>query len=195
MLHGLRQHLSANGVSDDACSLVDRELIDRYVERINVKPSMIYVLLKDHSTPDPAERLAGDRASDSDGSEGTPTVLSLLWSAPASSAIKGILHEPSSPLPMSPDTREALLTAIGKARRWLDDLVNGQAASFAEIAKREDRVERHVRFLAPLAFLSPRIIRAIIDGNAPPGLTVTGLAKTLPYSWAEQERRFGLPLS
>jgi site-specific DNA recombinase len=96
---------------------------------------------------------------------------------------------------MSPDTREALLTAIGKARRWLDDLVNRQAASFAEIAKREDRVERHVRFLASLAFLSPRIIRAIIDGNAPPGLTVTGLAKTLPYSWAEQERRFGLPLS
>jgi hypothetical protein len=45
------------------------------------------------------------------------------------------------------------------------------------------------------AFLSPRIIRAIVDGNAPPGLTVTELAKTLPYSWAEQERRLGLPLS
>jgi hypothetical protein len=29
------------------------------------------------------------------------------------------------------------------------------------------------------AFLSPRIIRAIVDGNAPPGLTVTELAKTL----------------
>jgi hypothetical protein len=48
--------------------------------------------------------------------------------------------------------------------------------------------ERHIRLLAPLAFLSPRIIAAIVDGAAPADLTVTGLAKALPYSWAEQER-------
>jgi site-specific DNA recombinase len=41
--------------------------------------------------------------------------------------------------------------------------------------------------LAPLAFLSPRIIVAIADGTAPAGLTVSSLAKALPYSWAEQE--------
>jgi hypothetical protein len=34
------------------------------------------------------------------------------------------------------------------------------------------------------AFLSPRIIAAIVDGTAPTDLTVTGLAKALPYSWA-----------
>ena len=39
----------------------------------------------------------------------------------------------------------------------------------------------------PLAFLSPLIIAAI-DGPAPADLNVTGLAKALPYSWAEQER-------
>jgi len=48
--------------------------------------------------------------------------------------------------------------------------------------------------LAPLAFVSPRIIAAIIDGTAAADLTVTGLAKRLPYSWAEQERRIGLQL-
>jgi site-specific DNA recombinase len=46
----------------------------------------------------------------------------------------------------------------------------------------------HIRLLAPLAFLSPRIIAAIVDGTAPADLTVTGLAKALPYSWTEQER-------
>ena len=50
----------------------------------------------------------------------------------------------------------------------------------------------HIRLLAPLAFLSPRIIAAIVDGTAPADLTVTGLAKALPYSWAEQEQRIGL---
>ena len=44
-----------------------------------------------------------------------------------------------------------------------------------------------MRRLAPLAFLSPRIIAVIVDGTAP-NLTVTGLAKALPYSWIEQER-------
>jgi hypothetical protein len=45
------------------------------------------------------------------------------------------------------------------------------------------------RLLAPLALLSPRIIAAIVDGTAPADLTITGLAKALTYSWAEQERR------
>jgi hypothetical protein len=47
--------------------------------------------------------------------------------------------------------------------------------------------------LAPPAFTSPRIIAAIIDGNASAALTVTDLAKRLPYSWVEQERRTGIP--
>src|SRR6476619_2210775 len=61
-------------------------------------------------------------------------------------------------------------------------------SSFAEIAEHEAQGERHIRLLAPLALLSPRIIAAIVDGTAPADLTVTGLAKALPYSWAEQEQ-------
>jgi site-specific DNA recombinase len=68
----------------------------------------------------------------------------------------------------------------------------GRSASFAEIAEREAQGERHIRLLAPLAFLSPCIIAAIV---APADLTVTGLAKAVPYSWAEQEERIGLSLS
>jgi site-specific DNA recombinase len=60
-------------------------------------------------------------------------------------------------------------------------------ASFAGMAEREAVGERHIRLLAPFAFLSPRIIAAA-GGTAPADLTVTGLAKALPYSWAVQER-------
>ena len=35
------------------------------------------------------------------------------------------------------------------------------------------------RLLAPLAFVSPRIIAAIVDGTAPVDLMVTGLARRL----------------
>ena len=93
---------------------------------------------------------------------------------------------------MRPESRDALLAAIAKARRWIDDIRLGRVATFAEVAELGAQGERHIRLLAPLAFLSPRIIAAIMDGTAPADLTVTGLAKALPYSWAEQEQRIGL---
>jgi hypothetical protein len=47
----------------------------------------------------------------------------------------------------------------------------------------------HVRRLAPLAFLSPRIIHAIADSTAPARLTVS---QALPHSWKDQEQLLGL---
>jgi site-specific DNA recombinase len=120
------------------------------------------------------------------------TTITLPWTAPSFAAVKGIIHEPGAKPAMKPESRDALLTAIAKARGWIDAIRLGRFASFAEIAEREALCERHIRLLAPLAFLSPRIIAAIVNGTAPADLTVTGLAKALPYSWAEQERRFGL---
>jgi site-specific DNA recombinase len=61
------------------------------------------------------------------------------------------------------------------------------------LARREGKAERHIRLLLPLAFLSPRIVSALLDGTAPADLTITALARGLPWSWAEQERRLGLP--
>ena len=61
-----------------------------------------------------------------------------------------------------------------------------------EIARSENKVERHVRYLAPLAFVAPRIVEAIANGSAPADLTVSMLARALPHPWAAQERKFGI---
>jgi len=98
---------------------------------------------------------------------------------------------PAHNTPIKPGRREALLIAIAKARHRMDDLAHGRAASFAMIARREGKGERHIRLLAPLAFISPRIVSALLDGTAPANLTLTQLVRALPYSWAEQERRVG----
>ena len=74
----------------------------------------------------------------------------------------------------------------------MDDLIERRVQSFEEIAEREQKVVRHIQFLAPLAFLSPRIIDAIANGNVPSGVTVSGLVRSLPHNWSEQERRLGL---
>jgi hypothetical protein len=75
---------------------------------------------------------------------------------------------------------------FAKAREWVAEAAQGRT-TFAQIARREGKHERHMRLLAPLAFLSPRIVAAILDGTAPANLTATGLAKGLPWCWTEQE--------
>ena len=52
------------------------------------------------------------------------------------------------------------------------------------------KAERHIRLLASLAFVSPRIVAALIDGSAPAGLTVSALARSLPHSWSDQEQQY-----
>jgi hypothetical protein len=89
---------------------------------------------------------------------------------------------------LRPPRRKPVLTAIAKARAWIEDLTGGRVASFADIAKREGKVERHIRLLALLAFVSPAIVTDIADGLAPP-LGVTKFANRLAYAWSEQRLR------
>jgi len=148
-------------------------------------------------------RLASSRSvepaepGDGEPTPGEPatTTLTLPWAAQSFVAVKGIMHEPIAiaKSAMSPETRDALLAAIAKARGWIEDLRLGRVATLAEIADRESLGERQVRLLAPLAFVAPRIVAAIADSTAPADLTVTGLAKALPHSWTAQQERFARP--
>jgi hypothetical protein len=182
---GVRRHLAAMG-KEAPTGLADHELVERHVARVLVKPQALEVCL----IPARETLVQGKDPSLTDAAPGDhpATTIALPWTAPSFAAVKGILHEPGEKPVMKPESRDVLLTAIAKARGWIDDIRLGRIASFAEIAAREALGERHIRLLAPLAFLSPRIIMAIVDGTAPADLTVTGLAKALPFSWAEQGR-------
>ena len=82
---------------------------------------------------------------------------------------------------LSDDARQDLLRAIGRARLWLQELLDG--AEIETIAAREGWTVRHVRLLIRLAFVSPAAVRAIVDGEMPK-VTITDLANTLPHKWA-----------
>ncbi len=191
VLDGVRKHLAATAGAEPPIAMADRDLIERHVERIVVKPHAIEVRLV--VSNDELTQAGGEDAvcGDEDRSDPGSSTLMLPWAAQSFSAVKGILHAPALSQTLKPETRDAVLLAIVKARAWIDDLIEHRVASFAEIAAREGKAERHIRLLAPLAFVSPRIIAALIDGTAPADLTVTGLARTLPYSWTEQQRLIG----
>ena len=184
----LRNHLSASGAGEGLPDN-DRDLLERHLERVTLTPNHLELRLRQITEPAQAHDPAND------GSSGpliaNVTTITVPWSSPVPAAVKGIIHVPAHNTPIKAGRREALLIAIAKARQWIDDLAHGRAASFAVIARREGKVERHIRLLAPLAFVSPRIVSALLDGTAPADLTLTKLARALPYCWAEQERRVG----
>ncbi len=159
------------GDGEPAPATADRDLIERHVARVIVKPQALEVCLI------PTCKAENHGLDDLAPCHPPIPTITLPWTAPSFAAVKGIVHAPYTEPAMKTESRDALLAAITKARGWI-----------------EAQGERHIRLLAPLAFLSPRIIAAIVDGTAPADLTVTGLAKALPYSWAEQEERAGLLL-
>ena len=83
----------------------------------------------------------------------------------------------------------ALIKAITRGRAWFEELAAGRSRSLQEIAAREGISRRYIRRLVNLAFLSPRLIEAIVQGRQPVELTATRLTKLdLPMVWAEQHR-------
>ena len=71
------------------------------------------------------------------------TTITLPWTAPIFAAVKGIINAPCTEPAMRPESQDALLAAIAKARGWIDDIRLGRIGSFAEIAEREAQGERH----------------------------------------------------
>lgn len=164
-------------VIGDPLSGQDRNLIVAHIARVIVGATQIKIILRNALLDDTDKKLLK---------------LTMPWNPKAATMRKGTASAPSGNQHLDPNTRDTLLAAIGRARIWLCDLTDGRVSSFEEIARREGKGERHVRLLAALAFVSPRLVAAIIEGNAPAGLTVTGLARALPADWPAQERQIGI---
>jgi DNA invertase Pin-like site-specific DNA recombinase len=177
----LRERLATGQNGKDSNVLDDRALIEQHVKRVAVKRRQIEIQL--------TEATCSSLGNASESTTATPCARGIIvpWSTMAHADIKGIIHSPNQSSSVISAKSEGLLIAIAKARIWINDLLDGRVASFAEIAEREGRVERHIRLLAPLAFVSPRIVSHLINGAGPSNPTVTGLAQGLAYSWAEQD--------
>jgi DNA invertase Pin-like site-specific DNA recombinase len=83
----------------------------------------------------------------------------------------------------------ALIKAIARGRAWFEELATGRARSLQELAKRDSISRRYIRRLVGLAFLSPQLVEAILQGGQPVELTATRLTELdLPLDWTEQHK-------
>jgi len=83
----------------------------------------------------------------------------------------------------------ALIKAIARGRAWFEELATGRARSLQDLAKRDGISRRYIRRLLDLAFLSPQLVEAILQGRQPVELTATRLTELdLPLDWTEQHK-------
>jgi site-specific DNA recombinase len=144
------------------------------LERVVITPQAVNV------------HVAATEGSAENEPERASIILSVSWTPQKFVSVKGISRSPpKEPPALTTETRGALLTAIAKARLWVDELV-ADKVSISEIAGREGKGERHIRLLLPLAFLAPAIIEAILNDRRVAEVTVTRLAPQVLYSWADQ---------
>ena len=72
---------------------------------------------------------------------------------------------------------------------WFEELATGRVRSLQVLAKRDGISRRYIRRLISLAFLSPQLVEAILQGRQPVELTTTRLTEfDLPLDWTEQHK-------
>jgi site-specific DNA recombinase len=127
--------------------------------------------------------------------EGEGKVLTVPWTAPSPYRRREIVQGASAgsfsarPLPTS--ARLALIKALRKAYHWLDELLSSPTETTESIAVRESKSERSIRMTLSLAFLSPDLIKAAVEGRLPRGFGLTRLID-LPIAWSDQWAALGL---
>ena len=84
-----------------------------------------------------------------------------------------------------------MLDRFGVQRRWVTFGING--VSVKAIASRENIMASEVSRQLSLAFLSPKIVSAILRGHQPIDLTTKRIQRTVnaPMDWNEQAQMFG----
>ena len=133
-----------------------------------------------------AEGMAGDAPD---------RVLVIPWTPPSPyrrrEIIQGEGEQPAAVRPMRTKARAVLIDALRDAHRWLDELTTDSSHTIESIAAREKKTERSIRLTMSLAFLSPALVKAAIDGRLPRGFGVKRLMD-LPMAWSDQWSALGL---
>ena len=83
-----------------------------------------------------------------------------------------------------------LIKILNRAYTWHQDVING--ASTQNIAKRDKVCVQYVRRILNLSFLSPKIVRSILNGTQPADCTLKKLLSIKSSNWQGQEQIFKL---
>jgi site-specific DNA recombinase len=113
--------------------------------------------------------------------DGPPQKIKIAWSIKARDSATVVERYDGS----ESVNNESLIQSVVRAHGWMRSLHDGAYGSIEELAKANSLHPKVVRQALRLAFLSPDVTSAILEGRQPKGLSLTQIPKLLPLSWAE----------
>jgi len=118
------------------------------------------------------------------GAESTTQEIRTAWSSKAKDAatVVGGNGEPEGA------RNESLIQAIVRAHVWMRRLQDGTHESIETLAEANRLHPKVVRQSLRLAFLSPDVTSAILEGGQPAGLSLSRIPKLLPLPWTEHQQ-------
>ena len=180
--HELHQPKSSGRGASTAFLAVDPSDYDAtlraVIERVVISRTTIEIELAEGMASDDQNRL-----------------LIVPWTPPSPhrrrEIIQGEGERPCAMGPMRTEARALVIDALRDAHHWLDELTISPNQTIELLAAREGKTERWIRRTISLAFLSPALVKAAIDGRLPRGFGVKRLMD-LPMDWTDQWSALGL---
>lgn len=126
-----------------------------------------------------------------------PDPLSLTTDIPMKFRIRGgktvmVLPDGSRAVAQREATVDnTLIKVVVRGFRWHRLLHDGTYATIEDIATAEKINSSYVSRLMRLAYLSPTIVEAILEGRHPAHLTMKDLMAPFPLDWVAQREYFG----
>ena len=82
----------------------------------------------------------------------------------------------------------SMVKLLVRGFRWQRMLYEGKFTSIEDLSAAEKINPSYVSRVLRLAFLSPKVVQAIMDGKQPAWLTMKDLLRPHPNDWSEQEK-------
>jgi site-specific DNA recombinase len=164
VLAALQTHHQQQGQSDGAPASIGD------VQRI--------VIARDH--------LLITTAGTADG-DGTNQEFRIAWSTKAKDAAAAMEDNGVPEVARN----ESLIQSIVRAHAWVDCLRDGTYESIEQVAEANRVHPKVVRQALRLAFLSPEVTSAILEGRQRTGLSLAQIPKLLALPWTEHRRLLG----
>jgi DNA invertase Pin-like site-specific DNA recombinase len=177
--------LVANSVREELKlpqTMENKLVVDMHLERIAVHSQHLSI------------KLYRDTVSDGEARKDFEEIQ-LPWQKPPFKRRREILLPVSQadPRPIRSETRATLIAAVARGRKWLNEIVTNPEITADTIAQRESCSPRKVNMTISLAFLSPTLVKAALEGRLSRGIGVARLCD-MPAEWSRQHLALGLKL-
>jgi site-specific DNA recombinase len=170
--------INSAAVGSSPCVLDSGADLRAAVERITIRRTTLEIRL--------AEWIAGDSSD---------RILVIPWTPPSPYRRREIIQGEDGRFaavrPMRAEARALLIDALRDAYCWQVELMRDSSRTIESIATRERKTERSIRMTLSLAFLSPALVKAAIEGRLSRGFGLKRLMD-LPMAWSDQWSALGL---